>query len=127
MNIPDKIIFKNKKYHCPVEVVIDLISGKWKSETMWLIQDEPKRFGEIKRLLNGISPKVLTEQLRELEENGLIIRESYPEIPPRVQYSLSEQGRSLWPILEQMYDWGINYLESNSNQKYRQKDAEQII
>jgi len=113
MTNQEKLTFKNKEYHCPVEVVIDLISGKWKSETMWLIQDEPKRFGEIKRLLNGISPKVLTEQLRELEESGLVIRESYPEMPPRVQYSLSEQGRSLWPILEQMYDWGINYLESN--------------
>ena len=82
---------------------------------MWLIRDEPKRFGEIKRLLDGISPKVLTEQLRELEGDGLIVRKSFPEIPPRVEYSLSEQGRSLWPILEQMYDWGIDYLKKNKN------------
>jgi DNA-binding HxlR family transcriptional regulator len=115
MNTRETIIFNNKTYHCPVEVVIELISGKWKSETMWLVRDEPKRFGEIKRLLNGISSKVLTEQLRELEVNGLIIRESYPEIPPRVQYSLSEQGKSLWPILEQMYVWGTDYLESHLN------------
>ncbi|MEN8188448.1 MAG: helix-turn-helix domain-containing protein [Thermodesulfobacteriota bacterium] len=115
MNSQNKIIYKNKEYHCPVEVVIDLISGKWKSEAMWLVRDQPKRFGEIKRALTGISSKVLTEQLRELEESGLIIRDSYPEIPPRVEYSLSDQGRSLWPILEQMYDWGLKYLDSNSN------------
>ena len=82
---------------------------------MWLIRDEPKRFGEIKRLLDGISPKVLTEQLRELEEDGLVNRKSFPEIPPRVEYSLSNQGRSLWPILEQMYEWGIDYMKTSEN------------
>ena len=112
MNATEKIIFRNKAYHCPIEVVINLINGKWKSELIWLIRDEPKRFGEIRRLLDGVSAKVLTEQLRELEHDGLIVRESYPVIPPRVEYTLSEKGKSLWPLLDSLYEWGVDYLES---------------
>ena len=112
MNATEKIIFRNKAYHCPIEVVIGLINGKWKSELIWLIRDEPKRFGEIRRLLGGISAKVLTEQLRELEHDGLIVRESFPVIPPRVEYTLSEKGKSLWPVLDSLYEWGVEYLAS---------------
>ena len=108
---PKVILFNNKEYRCPVEVVIALIHGKWKSEIMWLIKKEPKRFCEIKQLLYGISAKVLTEQLRELEGDGMIKREVYSEIHSHVEYSLSQTGLSIWPILEQMYNWGVNYLK----------------
>ncbi|MDX2217282.1 MAG: winged helix-turn-helix transcriptional regulator [Oculatellaceae cyanobacterium bins.114] len=95
-----------KQYGCPVEVTLDLIGGKWKCVILWWLRREPKRFGELMQLLSGISQKVLTTQLRELEADGLISRQVFPESPPRVEYSLTAYGETLRPITNLMCDWG---------------------
>lgn len=98
----------NKLEHtaCPVTATIALIGGRWKTIILYLLSDHTRRFGEIAARMPSISRKVLTEQLKELEADGLISRKQYKEIPPRVEYSLTELGLSLSPILNGMAAWG---------------------
>lgn len=102
----------NKKYehNCPVSTTLDLIGGKYKSLILWHLIGKVLRFGELHKLIPQATPKMLTQQLRELEEANLLIRTVYPVVPPKVEYALSEQGYSIRPILEAMYDWGADYL-----------------
>ncbi len=101
--------------HCPVEATLDLIGGKYKSLILWRLADGKLRFSELKKAISNATPKMLTQQLRELEAQNLIHREVYPVIPPRVEYSLTELGHSLMPILVAMRDWGADYLRTNKN------------
>lgn len=94
---------------CPVETTLTLIGNKWKVLIMRDLLTGTKRFGELKKSLGSVSQKVLTAQLRAMEEDGLIHREVYAEVPPRVEYSLTELGWSLKPILDAMVNWGNNY------------------
>ncbi len=94
---------------CPVETTLMLISNKWKILIIRDLLTGTKRFGELKKSLETISQKVLTSNLRDMEQNGLIAREVFPEVPPRVEYSLTELGLSLKPILDAMYIWGENF------------------
>ena len=94
---------------CPVEVGLNILSGKWKLKILWHLSKGTLRFYELQRLLVHITTKTLTQQLRELEEQGIIIRKIFPEIPPKVEYSLSELGTTLKPILTQLCDWGKTY------------------
>lgn len=96
---------------CPVEVTLTLISDKWKVLIIRDLLTGTKRFGELKKSLTGISQKVLTSNLRNMEENGLLIRTVFPEVPPRVEYTLSELGYSLSPILEAMAQWGTDFRQ----------------
>lgn len=94
---------------CPVEVTLLLLSNKW---TILILRDlftGTKRFGELKKSLNGVSQKVLTANLRSLEEKGIIKREVFPEVPPRVEYRLTDLGKTLDPIIKSMHDWGEFY------------------
>ena len=91
---------------CPFTTTIALIGGRWKSIILYLLSDHTRRFGEIAARMPSISRKVLTEQLKELEADGLINRKQYKEIPPRVEYSLTDLGQSLKPILNDMATWG---------------------
>ncbi|MET9488933.1 helix-turn-helix domain-containing protein [Nocardia sp. NPDC006630] len=91
---------------CGMSVAIDVVGGKWKLHLMWVLGDGPKRFGEIRRLLTGVSEKVLTENLRHLESSGVVHREIYPEIPPRVEYSLTPLGEDLNQALRPLENWG---------------------
>lgn len=100
-------------YNCPVKTTLELIGGKYKSLIMWHLIDSTKRFGELRKLIPQATPKMLTQQLRELEENHLIIRTVYPVVPPKVEYSLTELGSSIRPILSAIYDWGMDYLDAN--------------
>lgn len=95
-----------EQYGCPVEVTTDVIGGKWKSTIVWWLRQSAKRPSELMQLIPGISQKVLTRQLRELEADGLIDRQVYQETPPRVEYSLTSQGETLRTITELMCDWG---------------------
>ena len=101
--------------HCPVEATLDLIGGKYKALILWHLAERKLRFSELNRLISA-TPKMLTQQLRELEERQLIHREVYPVVPPKVEYSLTELGKSLMPILVAMRDWGAEYM--------RKKDLE---
>ena len=94
---------------CPVETTLTLISDKWKVLVLRDLMPGTKRFGELKKSIGTVSQKVLTAQLREMEQSGLLIRTVYPEVPPRVEYTLTELGRSLKPILDAMYSWGEEY------------------
>ncbi len=94
---------------CPVETTLMLIGDKWKVLILRDLIPGTKRFGELKKSIGSVSQKVLTAQLREMEEHGLVLRTAYPEVPPRVEYSLTELGRSLKPILDSMQKWGEGY------------------
>jgi DNA-binding HxlR family transcriptional regulator len=91
---------------CPVTTTLSVIGGKWKPIILYIIRTETKRFGQIKRLIPAITQKMLTQQLRELEDDGIIDRQVYAVVPPKVEYSLTEYGRSLVPILDAMEAWG---------------------
>jgi DNA-binding HxlR family transcriptional regulator len=97
---------KGKNNACPFTTTIGLIGGRWKSIILYLLSDHTRRFGEIAARMPSISRKVLSEQLKELEADGLINRKQYKEIPPRVEYSLTDLGESLRPILKDMATWG---------------------
>ena len=95
---------------CPVETTLTLISDKWKVLVLRDLLSGTKRFGELKKSIGGVSQKVLTTQLRQMEDSGLLNRTVYPEVPPRVEYTLTELGYSLEPVLNAMRIWGEEYL-----------------
>ena len=94
---------------CPVETTLLLISDKWKVLILRDLLGGTLRFGELRRSLGSVSQKVLTANLRQMERDGLVHRKVYPEVPPRVEYSLTETGKSLRPVIDAMRDWGSNY------------------
>lgn len=98
---------------CPVETTLTLIGDKWKVLILRDLMTGTKRFGELKKCVGNVSQKVLTVHLRAMEANGLVHREVYAEVPPRVEYSLTDLGRSLKPILDAMWSWGENYKSMN--------------
>ena len=98
---------------CPVETTLMLIGDKWKVLILRDLMDGTKRFGELKKSIGTVSQKVLTAQLRDMEENGLLTRKVYAEVPPRVEYTLTETGYSLKPILDAMWAWGADYKAKN--------------
>ena len=106
----------HEKEHCPVEATLELIGGKYKALILWHLSDGILRFSELRSRIKKATPKMLTQQLRELEAQNLICREVYPVIPPKVEYSLTETGRSLMPILVAMRDWGAEYLRSKDQE-----------
>ena len=100
--------------NCPVEATLELIGGKYKALILWHLSENTLRFSELKKLISGATPKMLTQQLRELESNALIRREVFPVIPPKVEYSLTDLGRSVMPVLIAMRDWGAGYLKTKN-------------
>ena len=102
-----------KNYHCPVEAALDVIGGKWKPLILWALGDNVLRFNELQKALPGVNTKMLTKQLRELEEDGVITRKVYPEVPPRVEYAITDFGKTLIPILQALCNWGAEYLGVN--------------
>ena len=101
------------KATCPVETTLELIGGKYKALILWHLSAGKLRFSELRQRVSSATPKMLTQQLRELEKNQLVHREVYPVIPPKVEYSLTETGRSLMPVLVAIRDWGSDYLRKN--------------
>lgn len=101
-----------KDFQCPVEVTINLIGGKYKSLILWHVADRVLRFSELRKLIPGVTQKMLTQQLRDLEKNKLINRKVYPEVPPKVEYSISDLGKTMMPILNAMCDWGDYYVNN---------------
>lgn len=99
----------------PVGVTLNVIGGKWKPLILWHIGDKTSRFGELMRKMDGITQKMLTQQLRELESDELIARKVFPEVPPHVEYSLTDYGKTLTPVLETMAKWGKKHVERKSD------------
>ena len=108
------IYFKNREFKCSLDVTVDLIGGKWKVLILWRLKNGLLRFNELKRAIPNVTQKMLTQQLRELEQDGLINRKIYAEVPPKVEYSLTVLGESLIPIFEEICNWGDRYLEQSS-------------
>ena len=107
------MLTKEELPFCPVATTVDLVGNKWKLLIMRELLTGTKRFNEIHRLVGGISQKVLTENLRKMESDGIVKREVFPEVPPRVEYSLTDLGDSLRPIINSMSDWGTDYIKNN--------------
>jgi DNA-binding HxlR family transcriptional regulator len=107
-NMPE-FDFKGKKYNNPVELSLNIIGGKWKMPIIWRLKDDSKRYGELKKLLPGVTHKMLTQQLRELEEGEIITRKVYPEVPPKVEYKLTLLGKSVIPVIDLLREWGEEY------------------
>lgn len=97
---------------CPVEVCTEVIGGKWKGKILFILFKGTKRHGELRRLIPEASQRVLTAQLRELEEDGVIDRKVYAQVPPKVEYSISERGQDLKPVIDAMWAWGKHFLET---------------
>lgn len=123
------IHYRDATYECHTEITLALISGKWKPLILWYLYLSPAktlRFNELRRLLPRITQKMLTQQLKELEEHKIIVRTTYKEMPPRVEYSLSPSGKRLAPVLESLAQWGEdhrNYTEENSDHADRLKSS----
>ncbi len=105
-----------KTNDCPVAATLELIGGKYKALILWRLSEGPLRFTQLHKLIPPATPKMLTQQLRELESQELISRQVFPIIPPRVEYSLTELGKSLLPILVSMRDWGANYMKTKNRE-----------
>lgn len=102
-----------KTYYCDLEVTMEVIGGKWKGLILYYLIKGPKRTSELKRLVHSITQKMLIQTLRELETDGLISRKMYNQVPPKVEYSTTELGQSLEPILKALCGWGVNYAEKS--------------
>ncbi len=96
-------------YRCPVELTLEIIGGKWKALILWHLSYKTLRFSQLKRRLPRVTQKMLTQQLRELERDGVVKRQVYPQVPPKVEYSLTELGSSVVPLLQQMCEWGKQF------------------
>lgn len=117
-------ILAGKEYHCAMDVTMDYIGGKWKTVVLWYLRKDRKRFSELRRLIPNITEKMLSLQLKGLEQDGLVGRKVYAEVPPRVEYFLTEFGKSLSPMLEEIARWGRNLAQSKGRMvdtKRRQK------
>lgn len=112
---------KDELPECPVATTVQLIGSKWKLLILRNLQSRSWRFNELRRDLDGISQKVLTDTLRSMEQDGIIVRTVYAEVPPRVEYSLSKLGETMRPILKAMQDWGTNYKNSLQVLSYKAK------
>lgn len=105
------MLTKEELPECPVATTVQLIGGKWKLLILRNLLQRPWRFNELKKSLEGISQKVLTDSLRSMEADGIITRTVFPEVPPRVEYALTDLGQSMRPIIKAMEDWGISYKQ----------------
>ncbi|WP_339996335.1 helix-turn-helix domain-containing protein [Priestia aryabhattai] len=114
--------YSPSKVGCPVETTLDVIGGKWKGIILYHLIDGKKRFNEFRKLYPAITQRMLTLQLRELEKDGIVHREIYKEIPPKVEYSLTEFGRSLQPIILLMKDWGETHKNRIINARAIEKE-----
>jgi DNA-binding HxlR family transcriptional regulator len=128
MEVSDSMGHLNEKtFNCEKELTLSVIGGKWKMLILWYLGKEgTKRFGELKSLIPDITQRMLVSQLRELEDDLIVHREVYPVVPPKVEYSLTELGESLMPILVSMYDWGKNYMELVAKDKVEIKALTRI-
>lgn len=100
-----------KEYHCGLFAALDVVAGRWKVFIIWYLYPDCRRFGELRRMLSGVSEKVLTQQLRELEADGIISRKEFESVPPKVEYSLTSRGLELRDALEPLCRWGNGYME----------------
>lgn len=105
-------LLDGKEYHCAMDVTMDYIGGKWKTVVLWYLRKDKKRFSELRKLIPNITEKMLSLQLKDLENDGLVKRKIYPEVPPKVEYFLTDFGKTLIPMLEEIAKWGRGLAQS---------------
>jgi DNA-binding HxlR family transcriptional regulator len=110
-----------REYHCALDVTMDYIAGKWKTVVLWYLRKGKKRYGELRKHIPDITEKMLSIQLKQLEKDGIVLRKMYPEIPPRVEYSLTRFGKTLIPVVESIARWGRNLAEKEGELVERRK------
>lgn len=111
------IILNGKEFHCAMDVTMHYIGGKWKTVVLWYLRKDRKRFSELKRLIPNITEKMLSLQLKNLERDGIVARRLYAEVPPRVEYFLTDFGKSLIPMLEEIARWGRTLAAARGTMK----------
>ncbi|MFN8336355.1 MAG: helix-turn-helix domain-containing protein [Cyclobacteriaceae bacterium] len=125
----EKVIMLNgQEFHCAMDVTMNYIGGKWKTVVLWYLRKDKKRFSELRRLIPNITEKMLSLQLKDLENDGIVSRKLYAEVPPRVEYFLTDFGKSLIPMLEEIARWGRNLAESKGKMidKERKKKVKKV-
>jgi len=110
------MMINSNEYTCPLELTRDIIGGKWALLIIWNLSKQTMRFNELKKAIPKATQKMMTQHLRKLESFGIVHREVYPQVPPKVEYWLTETGRSLLPVMEVLYGWGAKYLKSTKQQ-----------
>ena len=118
------IQLQDRQYNCNIEVIVDVIGGKWKMLILWNLKDQLRRFNELRRLIPGSTQKMLTAQLRELERDGIVFRKVYPQVPPKVEYSLTKYGQSLKPFIELSCKLGNIHVQHTQLQQKAKKRVE---
>jgi DNA-binding HxlR family transcriptional regulator len=117
-------ILNNKEYHCAMDITMDFIGGKWKTVVLWYLRKDKKRFSELSKLIPNITEKMLSLQLKTLENDGIVKRKIYPEVPPKVEYYLTDFGKTLIPMLEEIAKWGRGLAETKG--KMVDKESKKI-
>lgn len=107
------MVTNKEHYDCPVENAVQILRGKWKILIVWKLTSKPRRFAELKRLVTGITEKILIQQLRELESDGVVYRKDFHEMPPKVEYSLTKHGQELKPVFDELWKWGNQYVRNS--------------
>jgi len=113
--VAEIMIYREKEYKCGIDVALAVVGGKWKASILWHLAQDTMRFSDLQRLFTDTTRKMLTQQLRELEADGLVHREVYPQVPPKVEYSLTGKGTTIIPMLNLMCEWGQGYLQDLPN------------
>jgi len=104
-------VMRQKTYYCGLEATLDVIGGKWKVLILWALRSEAQRFGELRRLVEGISEKMLIQHLKEMQADGIVTRQDFREVPPRVEYALTPFGKSLYAALAPLCEWGRLHMK----------------
>lgn len=120
------IHLNNKQYNCNIEVIVDVIGGKWKMLILWNLKEGHRRFNELRRMIPGSTQKMLTAQLRELERDGIVERKVYPQVPPKVEYSLTKYGMTLKPFIELSCRLGNTHVEHIRQKQEPKKKIEPV-
>ena len=107
----ERMIYRDKEYKCGIDATLAVVGGKYKASILWHLAQDVMRFSELQRQFSNTTRKMLTQQLRELEADGLVHREVYPQVPPKVEYSLTAKGKSIYPVLEKLCEWGQVFLQ----------------
>lgn len=122
-----EVKMNNRVYHCSLDITMDYIGGKWKTVVLWYLRKGPKRFSELKKLIPDITEKMLSLQLKELEADGIISRKIYPEVPPKVEYSFTEEGKTLIPVLESIAAWGRKMGEKYGKIQEVKREKKKVV
>jgi DNA-binding HxlR family transcriptional regulator len=115
------VIINGREFHCAMDITMSYIGGKWKTVVLWYLKKEKKRFSELRKLIPNITEKMLSLQLKELEKDGIVTRKVYPEVPPRVEYFLTDFGKSLIPMLDEIALWGRNLAKTKGKMVDKQE------